>query len=260
MPQPKGSIPWNKGKKNVYSAETLKKMSDAVKRRHAMAKKLGKPLGFQKGHPFTGDLSKPNFFQKGHIPWNKGKHYKLSKEARDNIVNAIIGRKHSEETKRLLSEIARRRTPEQIRKAGLARRTLKHKIDESKIWRTRVEYKSWRESVFKRDNWTCQKCGAKSGNGKTIYLHPHHILNFAEYPELRFDVNNGITLCRKCHKEFHRQYGIKNNTREQLNKFLNKGRIKLSQTITKIWQVNQMKPTGRRKSAGSYLLKQLILC
>lgn len=64
------------------------------------------------------------------------------------------------------------------------------------------EYQRWRDIVFRRDNWTCQKCGYK---GHEIVA--HHIKNFGEYPELRYDVNNGITLCRACHKKLHYNIG-----------------------------------------------------
>jgi hypothetical protein len=57
------------------------------------------------------------------------------------------------------------------------------------------QYKEWREKVFARDNFTCRKCG-KSGE----YLNAHHIKPFALFPDLRLDINNGITLCVLCHK------------------------------------------------------------
>ena len=57
-------------------------------------------------------------------------------------------------------------------------------------------YKFWRKAVFQRDNWTCVKCGQRGG-----YLEADHIKGFAEYPELRFEVSNGQTLCKPCHRQ-----------------------------------------------------------
>lgn len=88
---------------------------------------------------------------------------------------------------------------------------------ENKRIRHAIEYRLWRESVFARDNWTCQKTWQIGGK-----LRCHHIKNFAQYPELRFAIDNGITLSHESHKEFHKIYGIKNNTQEQLNQFLDK--------------------------------------
>ena len=71
--------------------------------------------------------------------------------------------------------------------------------DEERITKRNVpENKEWRKAVYERDNYTCQSCG-KTGEK----LAAHHILPYAIFKDLRFDVNNGITLCRKCHKGFH---------------------------------------------------------
>jgi hypothetical protein len=70
--------------------------------------------------------------------------------------------------------------------------------------RTGRSMREWRESVFERDGYICQICCKKG-----VYLEAHHIKPFAKYPELRFDVDNGITLCAKCHKKIHVWMGIK---------------------------------------------------
>lgn len=90
------------------------------------------------------------------------------------------------------------------------------KSPESKLFKVKIEYHLWRESVFARDNWTCLKCRQRG----SIELNPHHIKNFAQCLELRTSIENGITFCRKCHMKFHKIYGKKNNTKEQLIKFL----------------------------------------
>ena len=68
--------------------------------------------------------------------------------------------------------------------------------------RTTIDYKTWRLDVFKRDNFTCQSCGLR---GTT--LNAHHIKKWAKYPQLRFNVSNGVTLCVKCHKLIHQLEG-----------------------------------------------------
>ena len=60
------------------------------------------------------------------------------------------------------------------------------------------EYKQWRKAVFARDDWTCQECGIKN-----VYLHAHHVFSFADFPELRLEVWNGVTLCEACHQLAH---------------------------------------------------------
>lgn len=79
------------------------------------------------------------------------------------------------------------------------------------------EYREWRKEVYERDDYTCQCCGERGQK-----LAAHHIFNFAKYKELRTDLNNGITLCQPCHKEFHFEFGIKDNNDHQLKEFIDK--------------------------------------
>ena len=65
------------------------------------------------------------------------------------------------------------------------------------------EFLDWRDFVFKRDDYTCQLCQKRGG----IDLNAHHIEYFHKHPELRFDVNNGITFCEECHKDIHHLLG-----------------------------------------------------
>lgn len=58
-----------------------------------------------------------------------------------------------------------------------------------------VEYRLWREAVFARDNFTCLECGVRGGE-----LNADHVKPFALYPELRFAIDNGRTLCVPCHR------------------------------------------------------------
>jgi len=86
--------------------------------------------------------------------------------------------------------------------------------------RNTLEYIAWRNAVFARDNYTCQKCGAtykppsekyittkggvrlKVDKGNTI--HAHHKKQFALHPELATDIINGITLCEACHRSTYK--------------------------------------------------------
>ena len=104
-------------------------------------------------------------FKKGKTSWNKGKSgYKLAE--RPNTMPR--GDKHWSW------------------KGGISRDI--HSL-------CKPEYREWRKSVFTRDNY---KCRIADGNCKG-QLQPHHILIWAEYPELRYVINNGITLCQAHH-------------------------------------------------------------
>lgn len=82
---------------------------------------------------------------------------------------------------------AMRGKPRKHSELGGGGQRLKHNSD--------VRYVEWRTAVFVRDDFTCQRCGARGGD-----LQAHHVKSWARYPELRFEVANGMTLCRRpCH-------------------------------------------------------------
>lgn len=73
----------------------------------------------------------------------------------------------------------------------------------------------WRKKIYQKDNYTCQHCHKKNEHD----LVAHHLNGFDKFEEQRYDVNNGITLCEQCHKNFHHIYGYGNNTKEQFLEF-----------------------------------------
>ncbi len=166
------------------------------------------------------------------IPNNKGRVH--SKESRMNMSLAHKGKKLTEENKKKIGEanIGKHfKTREWKMKMSRDRTGSKNPMygvfgashpqwkggvtPENHRIRMSLEMKLWRKSCMERDDFTCQKTGERGGK-----LVVHHINNFADFPELRTSITNGITLSKESHQEFHKKYGKRNNTREQLNEFL----------------------------------------
>ena len=98
--------------------------------------------------------------------------------------------KHSQET----IEKITKRTP---RKKWEAHPMWKWWVtSESKTIRQSLTYKLWRKSVFERDDYTCKLCYERWWK-----LEAHHIKTFSKSPELRFDINNWVCLCKLCHNQ-----------------------------------------------------------
>ncbi len=66
-------------------------------------------------------------------------------------------------------------------------------------------YRAWRKAVFERDGYTCQDKikGCCIDNGKGGNLEAHHLKEYSKFIELRYEVSNGITLCKNCHRLRH---------------------------------------------------------
>ncbi|MHA1737884.1 MAG: NUMOD3 domain-containing DNA-binding protein [Candidatus Heimdallarchaeota archaeon] len=131
-------------------------------------------------------LNKETEFKKGQTPWNKGK--KHSEETRKKISQRAKGRIISQEHRKKISETFKNKPSIHHNwKGGIT--------PINKVIRRSREYKLWRIAVFERDNFTCIWCGQKGGR-----LNADHIKPFALFPELRFAIDNGRTLCEDCHK------------------------------------------------------------
>lgn len=241
------------------SEETKRKLSEAKKGDKNPTKRVEvrKKISEANKKRFSSEEARKKMSEvmKGRLPWNTGKHLTekqkrkmigkhhteetkekirqtlkkiyLSPEARKRLGENSKGKKHSEETKRKIREhsphywLGKHFPKERNKKLSEDRMGEKNQAwkggitPENQRIRGSIEFSLWRESVFARDNWTCQKCKVRGGK-----LVAHHIQNFAQYPELRFAIDNGITLCNECHKEFHKKFGFRSNTKEQLAEFL----------------------------------------
>ncbi len=131
----------------------------------------------------------------GKSSWNKGK--KMSEEFKRKISQIQIGKKLSDEHKRKIKE--------SIKKLGIKPPIMigienpMWKKDRTKLIqkqkRNDPAYKEWRKNVYTKDNFKC-KIQNENCNGR---IEAHHILNWKEYVELRYKINNGITLCHVHH-------------------------------------------------------------
>lgn len=74
--------------------------------------------------------------------------------------------------------------------------------------------KNWRKAIYDRDDYTCKLCGVRGAE-----LNAHHLYSWGWHVDKRFDLDNGITLCKNCHEDFHKVYGFGDNTPEQFRQF-----------------------------------------
>jgi len=165
---------------------------------------IGVNCGLNKGKHWNLSVKtkeKMSLFRIGKIPkvagWNKGKHHSEETKKKIGASNKISqrGKKLSEKTKKKIG-LANRGEKSHFWKGGVS------KLKRYKHYNN-IDYRKWRKLVFERDNYTCQECGNKSKKGNPVIIHPHHIKSYTKYPELRYNINNGITLCILCHHRIH---------------------------------------------------------
>lgn len=198
----------NKGR--IKSEEECKNISNGLK---------GKP----KSEEHKENISKSLI---GNIPWNVG--VSPSEETREKLRIYRTGKTTSEETKEKQSAAMIGNThtlgfyPNESTRKKMSD---SHKGEKSPMWKGGItplnrairrlpEYNSWISSIFERDDYTCQKCNKHGGD-----LNAHHIKEFSRIIEENsitsteqalmckelWDLNNGVTLCIKCHKKEHKK-------------------------------------------------------
>jgi 5-methylcytosine-specific restriction endonuclease McrA len=163
----KGQIPWNKTEKVYINCKQCSKEMRLANWQVKKGTKFCSKECSRLGTEYKG------LFQKGHS---------------DLVPSESRG--HSEETKAKMREINRQNAKygsEHPLWQGGAREQRKREMKG-------YPYRDWRTAVFTRDNWTCQCCGIRGG-----YLEADHIKPWCAFPDLRYDVNNGRTVCRPCH-------------------------------------------------------------
>jgi len=198
--------PRNKGKDNPFYGETHSKKT---KKRISNSLRGEKNPNFGKKRPqyILDAISRTH---KGKTSPFKGKTYeeiygiKKAKQMKKQISDRSkgnkyrTGKKHTKETKKKISIITRQRTPK-------GENHLRWKGGNGRCMQlyTGIGYKAWRKDVFERDNYTCRKCNDNKGGN----LEAHHKITFKECLEknngLEFNVDNGTTLCKKCHRKEH---------------------------------------------------------
>ena len=114
----------------------------------------------QKGIPRPYARDNPQVFKKGRVPWNIGLRYNNPLLSGENHYRWIKDRSFAEKNQR--------------NDAG---------------------YSQWVIKVKKRDKGQC-RLKNKDCSGYNIV---HHILDWSNYPELRYKINNGIALCHTHH-------------------------------------------------------------
>jgi len=196
---------------------TRKKMRETQKRRYEKNPELKDVLSEKlsgKNNPNYGKTtpdevkSKMSIAKQGERHPNFGKHLPEATREKIRIANSgencyHYGQSPSDETRRKMSE-SQKGDKCYNWKGGIT--AVNHAI------RTCLQYREWIMSVFKRDNFTCQDCGATK-----VYLHAHHIRLFSDIMQeygitsleeallcdVLWDVSNGQSLCELCHKREH---------------------------------------------------------
>lgn len=132
----------------------------------------------------------------GVVPWNKGKKgfFKHTKKWKKEASKRMKGNKYC------FGKPSWKKGKPFLQMRGKNNPSWKGGItSKDQTERCRVEFKLWREAVFKKNKKICKICGSRK------MLIAHHIKFFKDYPKLRYEVKNGMIVCRRCHPPLHKK-------------------------------------------------------
>ena len=205
----KNRVPWNKGKKTNLVPWNKQIPID---KKCLNCHKIFSVVKWEQKRKFCS-LKCKSEDMKGLTPWNKNS---LTKNCLICKKEFYVG--HARKTKRNQRKHCsiKCRAISQVGKEGWSKGKPRYNMrgenhpmwnggskDERNNLMQQIEYKNWRKEVFERDNYACQICGirAKKGLGKRVSLEADHIKPWATFPNLRYVIDNGRTLCRSCHMQ-----------------------------------------------------------
>ena len=172
----KGETPWNKGLKGAQ-----KGWNKGLKCPKISKKMMGNKNALGMIH---SEISrhKMSILAKGRV---------FSTETREKIRQKLLGKSYVTELGRKKISLAHRGEKNSSWKGGIS----KINKTERQLAMETVEYHLWRKSVFERDEYTCRICDQAGGR-----LNADHIKPWSMFPELRYAIDNGRTLCETCHR------------------------------------------------------------
>ena len=138
-------------------------------------------------------------FKNGHIPWNKGFSIRLNPKG--EFKKGIIPWNKGKKSTYSLIHLGQFKKGYSPFNKGMKLPNISGENHHnwqggySKSQHKGVEYDVWRMAVYTRDDFKC-KIANEDCEGK---IEAHHILGFTKFPELRYELKNGITLCHAHH-------------------------------------------------------------
>lgn len=197
--------------KRMYEVEGLtirqigQRINISARTIHRYLKEAGTSFRIH-GSPMREELKERDWIYQGYVTDRKSIDTLAAELGASSLSIRLCIRRHGIEMRPQGNPLGHNlNTPEVRRKMSVAKRG-KYLGPDNWNWkggvrvdpeRNRYRSKQWVKSVKTRDGWKCVDCGS------TEKLHAHHVKRWKHHPDLRYDIDNGKTLCHSCHEIAH---------------------------------------------------------